>query len=201
MQCELGMPDMYFYKAVEKSGSEKKIVGFAKWTVENSYRITGKDIDKETPQGKGEKTTSNSSFHPPEVPEEDSNEVFFDDWMPEIIEIRHKHLAGKQTMVLDDLCVWPNHQRQGVGTLLLRNLLDFADKRGLPCYLESTPLAYTMYTRQGFENVDTVGIDLQQWRQGYGVYRTAIIYREAQRTPEHKSEQNLIEEEEQRRGF
>lgn len=182
---------MYFFKAAETSTSDKKVIGFAKWTVENGNLVTDKDGKEEIAQ-EAEKTTSNSSINPSEVREEVSNEAFFNYWLPNFIEIRHKHLTGKQIVMLDDLCVWPNHQRQGAGTLLLKKALNFADDRRLPCYLESTPLAQKMYTRQGFQHIDTVEIDLQQWKQGYEVYRTAILYREAQEVTELRTEQDLF---------
>lgn len=193
MQCEFGMPDMYFYKAVKTSVSEEEVIGFAKLTVENGDLLTGEDNGKETTQGEEAKTISSSSLSPPEVPEEDSNKAFFNDWFPEIIEIRHKHLAGKRTVMLDDLCVWPNSQRKGVGTLLLKHLLDFADDKGLPCYIESTPFAHKTYIRQGFQEIDAVEINLQRWKHDYGVYRTAILYRGAQEISKHWDEEDPVD--------
>ncbi|KAL8941666.1 MAG: hypothetical protein Q9211_001728 [Gyalolechia sp. 1 TL-2023] len=78
MQREWAMPDMYFYKAVESSGSEKEIFGFAKWTVEDGDLVTDKDSDQKITQQDGPRDSSNSPTRPPKVPEEDSNEVFFD---------------------------------------------------------------------------------------------------------------------------
>ncbi|KAL8721207.1 MAG: hypothetical protein Q9225_002056 [Loekoesia sp. 1 TL-2023] len=179
MQCEFENPDIHFNKVVDSSDMDKEIIGCTKWTVENGDIVTNKDNTMQNSERDEERSIGNSPFHPPDVPEEDSKEANFSQWMSQVIEIRHKHLDRKRTIVLDDLSVLPDHQRHGAGTLLLKSLVDFADERALPCYLESTPLAYTMYTRQGFRNFDMVEIDLGKGKEGYEPYKAAMMYREA----------------------
>jgi ribosomal protein S18 acetylase RimI-like enzyme len=50
------------------------------------------------------------------------------------------------------LGVVPEHQRSGVGSALLRAVLDRADRRGEAAYLEATsPQNGALYERHGFE--------------------------------------------------
>ena len=157
-----------------------KVLGCAKWTVENDDLDTGMDKSvQSSEEEEGKRDVGKLPFHPPDVADEDSNEAFFNDWMPKVLKIRHRYLNKKQAVVLDDLAVLPDHQRQGAGTLLLNRFLDFADGRDLPRYLESTPLAQELYIRHRFQVIDTVEIDLGKWKQGNAVYKSAILYRDA----------------------
>ena len=48
--------------------------------------------------------------------------------------------------------VEPEHQGRGIGTALMRPILDRCDREGMPAYLEATtPRNRTCYLRQGFE--------------------------------------------------
>ncbi|KAL9603911.1 MAG: hypothetical protein Q9219_000849 [cf. Caloplaca sp. 3 TL-2023] len=175
MQCEFDSPNIHLKKAVDQSASDEEIIGYARWTVK-----TRDLLDQHALQNaqEGRRDISNSRFLPPDVPEEDSNDECFNRWMPEVLDIRHRYMNGKQVIMLDDLFVLPDHQGRGAGTLLLKNLVDFADERGLPCYLESTPSGHETYTRQGFREIETVEINLEEWRHGSGVNKTAIMYRD-----------------------
>ncbi|KAI4206277.1 MAG: hypothetical protein LQ346_001173 [Caloplaca aetnensis] len=167
MRLEIGDPDIHFLKITDASAPDT-ILGYAKWTVEggNAKRATKREDFAEGP------------FAPPDVPKEDSNVDIFNGWLPELVRKRHQYLAERHTVVLDDLWISPNHQRQGAGKMLLKCFVNWADERGLRCYLESTPLALPMYWGQGFREVDKVEVNLENWREGYGVYKCAILYRD-----------------------
>ncbi|KAI4240062.1 MAG: hypothetical protein L6R42_011594, partial [Xanthoria sp. 1 TBL-2021] len=57
-----------------------------------------------------------SSSTPPRVPKEDTNDQFFSHFLTLVTPLRSAHLT-QQTLVLDDLSVLPEHQRQGAGKL------------------------------------------------------------------------------------
>lgn len=187
MQCEYNNRDMQFFKAIDTS-DRTKILGYAKWVIEGGIptRGTGNnkqptDGDSKSNGGVHKRTAMPSPFRPPNVATGDSNGKLFRDWLPELIRKRHQYIDGTKTVALDDLWVVPDHQRQGIGTMLLEAFVRFADERGLPCYLESTPVAFDMYLFHGFRKVDELVIDLAKWREGFGMYKSAMLYRDARR--------------------
>ncbi|KAL8775224.1 MAG: hypothetical protein Q9209_000230 [Squamulea sp. 1 TL-2023] len=167
MQYEFEDPNVHFYKVIDTLTPER-LIACAKWIVTRGLSAPTHDYDN----------TPAPAFIPPFVSGEDTNEPLFSQWTAEATPIREAHLRVR-TVVLDDLSVKPEHQWQGAGKLLLRTFIEFADERALPCYVESTPIAYNMYIHEGFHEVDKVDIDLGQWKQGFGVYRTSMLYRDA----------------------
>ncbi len=174
---EYDSPDIHMYCVVDALDRDK-LIAYAKWAVVNGQPRD----DGGTGSVSGDGTLPVVSSKAPHVPPEDTYDPLFQHFLSEATPIRKAHLTT-QTIVLDDLSVKPEHQWHGAGKLLLRTLIDFADKKCLPCYIESTPGAYNMYTHQGFREVDKLDIDLGQWKQGYGVYRTSMLYRDPKENP------------------
>jgi GNAT superfamily N-acetyltransferase len=70
-----------------------------------------------------------------------------------------RHPAGQEHLYLHFVAVRPDHQGHGLGTALLRDRLAWADKDGLPAYLESsTPRSAALYARLGFAHRDTIDL-------------------------------------------
>jgi GNAT superfamily N-acetyltransferase len=75
---------------------------------------------------------------------------------------------------LNAVSTLPSRQGQGLGTAVLRPVLELADASGVPCYLESTnPRNRTLYHRHGFEDREEIPLDggpsmLAMWRQPSG---------------------------------
>ncbi|KAL8813930.1 MAG: hypothetical protein Q9223_006813 [Gallowayella weberi] len=173
MQREFGDTTVHFYKVVDTL-DPGKIIAYAKWTVVKNGPVPTRQI-QDIP----------ATPNPPRVPCEDTNEALFNAFTGQATPIREAHLNGP-TVVLDNLSVDSAHQRQGAGKLLLEALINFADEYGLPCYVESTSAIRDMYIHRGFREVDNLEIDLGSWKPGYGVYKTAMLYRDAQRRGEEK---------------
>ncbi|KAL8948164.1 MAG: hypothetical protein Q9222_005629 [Ikaeria aurantiellina] len=169
-------PSVQIAKAVLDTPNHELIIGCAKWT------------ELDIPLGEMEIHNGDygqqAATNPPHVPDEDSDEDIFNEWMAGVVAIRKRYLNGKPIVVLDDLSVVPQHQRQGAGKLLLHHLVEYADARGLPCYVESTPIACDLYMRHGFRRVDGFEIDLGKWKPENDVYRTSMLYRDARKTCE-----------------
>lgn len=70
----------------------------------------------------------------------------------------------------------PDHQRRGAGRMLVGWGVGIADEAVLPCYLEGSPAGYRLYKTAGFENVDTLDIDMSRWG-GEGVYQYCLMVR------------------------
>lgn len=184
MQRESRYPDVHIFCVVDTS-NQNKLIAFAKWVVTDGQTANvGKERDapNQNPSTAGPSPPPSlpprPPSSPPPVPPSDTNAALFNHFITAVTPLRSRHWTQK-TLVLDDLCVLPSHQWRGAGKLLLRSLIDFADEQKLPCYIESTPVAYDMYIHQGFREVDTLDIDLKPWRQGGTVYRTWLLYRDA----------------------
>ncbi|RVX75840.1 hypothetical protein B0A52_00197 [Exophiala mesophila] len=67
--------------------------------------------------------------------------------------------------VLDLLQTDPKHQGRGAGSMLIKWGTDIADKMRLPAYLESSPKAYKLYQKHGF---NTIGVFTMDPKWGYG---------------------------------
>ena len=66
----------------------------------------------------------------------------------------HERAVDGPHWYLYGMGVKPSHQRQGVGHMLLQNVLVEADKAGLPCYLDTTNASnLPFYKRHGFSVV------------------------------------------------
>ena len=56
--------------------------------------------------------------------------------------------------------VAPEHQGRGIGSALLRNMLERCDQEGLPAYLEATsPRNILLYARHGFEAAGCIQVE------------------------------------------
>lgn len=69
------------------------------------------------------------------------------------------------SLVLDLLQTDPKHQGRGAGSMLIKWGTNIADKMRLPAYLESSPKAYKLYQKHGFNTIDVFTMD-PKW--GYG---------------------------------
>lgn len=71
----------------------------------------------------------------------------------------------------------PKHQRRGAGKMLLRWGTDIADEsRVLPCYLEGSPTGHAMYRSAGFEDVESLDMNMSKWG-GQGLHRHYVMIR------------------------
>ncbi|KAK2737890.1 hypothetical protein FQN57_007341 [Myotisia sp. PD_48] len=77
--------------------------------------------------------------------------------------MRQKVWQGKPFIWCGIVCCDPNHQRRGVGTLLMSWGEEQARKHSLSVYLEASPAGYPLYIKLGFKQVDTVVIKAEDW--------------------------------------
>ncbi|KAI6309585.1 hypothetical protein MCOR34_006764 [Pyricularia oryzae] len=73
-------------------------------------------------------------------------------------------MRGEPCYHLSFVCVHPDYQGQGAGTLLAEAVLSRAQARSVPVYLESTPEAVRIYERLGFVAVG--GFEMEIPRSG-----------------------------------
>ena len=61
------------------------------------------------------------------------------------------------------LAVRPDRQKQGIADLLMKQFIAFADRENLETYLQGHVVAYKIYQRFGWHNVETFETDLTDW--------------------------------------
>ncbi len=59
--------------------------------------------------------------------------------------------------------VHPNHQRKGVGALLLKSAIAVSDMEVIPTFLVSSAEAISLYRKLGFQELGTWAIDNEAW--------------------------------------
>ena len=77
------------------------------------------------------------------------------------------------------LAVSPDHQRKGIGKMLLRHLVSVADRELLDSYLQAQMVAHELYRGFGWEDVEVLDTDLDQWspEMKLGVHRVVCMLR------------------------
>ncbi|KAI1122141.1 hypothetical protein F5Y10DRAFT_281925 [Nemania abortiva] len=102
----------------------------------------------------GEASTKSYALGPPEG----SNTVLFKQFFDGIVGMEKKHQAGEK-LVLTHLCTRHSYHGRGIGSALMRSVLDVADREELSSYLEATRVGAPMYRKLGYEVVDTLEFD------------------------------------------
>jgi predicted N-acetyltransferase YhbS len=62
---------------------------------------------------------------------------------------------------MDDTSVHPDHQRRGVGSVLLEYGVRKADELGIECFVEATDEGMGLYKKFGFMNLTKVLVDAE----------------------------------------
>ncbi|MGW5879091.1 GNAT family N-acetyltransferase [Nocardiopsis terrae] len=87
-----------------------------------------------------------------------------------------EHRAEKGVLVLDGICVSPEHRGLGIGSLLLEAVDAYAPRHGLHTVelsvVDTNPRAEALYRRVGFEPVDAGALGLLSGLYGFGAYTT-----------------------------
>ncbi|KAJ5604819.1 hypothetical protein N7510_009973 [Penicillium lagena] len=139
-------PTLEIYKAVVCDGSSErgKVAGWAQW----HYYLEPKQVDHW--KNKDWSWTRNPDA---------SNEFF-----GAIETARNIHMSGQRFALLAILVTLPEYQGQGIGSSLIEYGLREGSKRGLTqAWLEASRKGYSLYRKFGFEDVDTIQIDLIQY--------------------------------------
>lgn len=74
----------------------------------------------------------------------------FESMVGGMADAKTKRLAGRPCWFLHVLGVDPDYQRQGIGRVLVKVGMDFAEKEGCPTYLEATKEGMGLYSQLGW---------------------------------------------------
>jgi GNAT superfamily N-acetyltransferase len=179
-------PEMHIVKSVE-SGTGV-ITGFAKWIFYKTPRSEEEwNVDPTAPWAEGSQrgiveqllsTTADirgrrwgGTPYARECPVSFLTSVLCDDLM--------------QLLVLSLLCVHRDYQREGVGKSLVRWGLRQSESMGLPVHLEASPEALPLYRSLGFEVVDTVVVDAEEWDGKFERRYTVMLWKSRDTTSGH----------------
>lgn len=122
-----------------------EIVGIARWEVVEHPPKTKEEMD-----AKFEDAVKARQDEPPVAgANEDLNRAFFRTNLYCEMEIT----PGEPHLTLQVLAIRQNQQRRGIGTMLLKHILEKADRLRLPVYLDSGVSGKPLYERFGFQVV------------------------------------------------
>lgn len=76
------------------------------------------------------------------------------------------------------LAVHPDHQRKGLGSMLLEHVLAKVDKEGKNAYLEASAKGLGLYLKHGWKEIDEMLIDTKPYG-GYAIEVEKIMFRDA----------------------
>jgi len=98
--------------------------------------------------------------------------------------MQYKRMSGQKHILLNTLVTSPRHRGKGVGTAMVRWIVAKADAERLSCWVQSSPAAYGLYLKAGFEVTDSLEVDLRTFapggkggQEGYGMYTFRYMIR------------------------
>ncbi|MCJ1455311.1 hypothetical protein MMC28_005665 [Mycoblastus sanguinarius] len=99
-------------------------------------------------------------------------------------------MSNKRHVYINTLVTDPDHQGHGVGSALVRWVTARADTDNVPCWLQSSPVAQSVYAKAGFKNIGYLDVNLAEFapggikgQRGWGVYGFLYMLR----LPDHRS--------------
>ncbi|KAJ2897421.1 hypothetical protein MKZ38_004683 [Zalerion maritima] len=128
-------------------------VSLARWAICNSEnlakKLNGLDVDLSTGMVA-------SARHPEGIDQELAARC-----LAAVKETRDKFMGDGPYMHLCLLGTKSGHYRRGAGGILLKWMGDFADKEGVPCWVESTKMGKPVYEKHGFVTKDTLEMSFE----------------------------------------
>ncbi|KAK2614625.1 hypothetical protein N8I77_001434 [Diaporthe amygdali] len=159
-------------KAVDDATGE--ILGFVCWGMSLDPNTKQTKSEDGPPAEEGDKGAEVSVEQPNNASSTDdvASQGTSPDPLEQLEEMTSSHLAAFQERVMPDgvrcmyvitITVHPNHQRRGIGPALIKQGTDRADAEGVFCWVHSSEAGVHTYQKCGFEEDDTLQIDLDDW--------------------------------------
>ncbi|KAF4339844.1 gnat family protein acetyltransferase [Fusarium beomiforme] len=102
--------------------------------------------------------------------------AWFNKRSEEIDASKEKAVDGKDHFEVMHLMVHPDHQRKGIGGLLLQSVTEKADAAGVPTLIVSSIEGHGLYKKHGFESLGTWTVNNEEWALKIAAHERAIGY-------------------------
>ncbi|KAF4451602.1 gnat family acetyltransferase [Fusarium austroafricanum] len=103
---------------------------------------------------------------------------WFNERSEEIDASKEKAVDGKYHFEVMHLMVHPDHQRKGIGGLLLQSVTEKADAANAPTLIVSSTEGHGLYKKHGFESLGTWTINNEEWAHKIAEHERAIGYKD-----------------------
>ncbi|KAI4123441.1 MAG: hypothetical protein LQ341_007202 [Variospora aurantia] len=150
-----------FYKVVDTE--TENLVAFAKWvypytlTSEQEAEKAKLDLERSYPEG--------------------TNVALYEHFFRTLDTKRGKNMEEGKDYFLHILAVSPNHQRRGLGKMLIQQGLAAADKDNARAYVEASAKGLGLYKKHGWKEIDYIEMDMRP-HGGDRIEREELLMRE-----------------------
>ncbi|KAI0842861.1 acyl-CoA N-acyltransferase [Hypoxylon sp. FL0890] len=93
-----------------------------------------------------------------------------------IVEQRARIMEDRSYVYLSILYTDPKHQGRGAGGMLVRRVIEEAQKLGLIVYLAASPPGHELYKKCGFRDVECLSLDMSKWGAKENLINWAMIW-------------------------
>ena len=138
-------PGTKHFKAVHTASG--KLASFGRWIFPHP---TPKP---QTEEEKAEKERRANQENGPAFPQ-GGNAAVFEDVFSSLGKAQEKWVVDEEMYVMAQLATHPDFQRRGCASMVLKHVLDMADKEGRKAYLEATRPGKPLYEKLGFKTVE-----------------------------------------------
>lgn len=142
-QLNQGKEDIESNCFCAKDSASNEIIGISRWRSNDKPPRDRKELDERFEQARKSRQGGPDNVQ--------MNTALSDAYFKTSFYCEAETMGEVPYITLRMLAVHPNHQRRGVGSVLLKNGLTKADQLGLPVYLDSALMGKSLYERHGFE--------------------------------------------------
>ncbi|KAG8668507.1 hypothetical protein FPOAC2_07795 [Fusarium poae] len=103
---------------------------------------------------------------------------WFDKRSEEMDASKEKALDGRDHFEVMHIMVHPDHQRKGIGGLLLKTVTEKADAVNAPAIITSSIEGHGLYKKHGFESLGTWAVDNEAWAHKIAEHEKSVGYKD-----------------------
>jgi len=153
-------PGTKYFKAVHEETGE--VAAFSKWEYPHTPDPNAEDPEtaiRKEPQAPG------------------SNDELVIEFLTKFLRGRKKWIVPETHYFMSILAVRPEYQRKGLGSMLLTQVLELADKDSAKTFIQASAKGLGLYLKHGWVEVDEIVLDFSPYG-GAKQAKTALLMRE-----------------------